>query len=70
MEHQVHPDGAEWTPDGQGLEHVGFDCGDVQPAEALRSTVQDVEVRVEDRDEAALWKSGMLEEVAGPGPHI
>ncbi len=70
MEHQVHPDGAEWTPDGQGLEHVGFDRCDVQPAEALRGAVQDVEVRVEDRDLAALRESGMLEEVAGPGPDI
>src|SRR6185503_21289781 len=52
------------------LEDVALDRGDLEPTELLRGVAEDVRVRIDERDPAAIGKPRAFDEPACPGSDI
>jgi hypothetical protein len=64
MEHASERGGVEGSIDWKRLADIGFDSRDVEVLQALRGMIQDMRIRVEERDWAVLRKAGPFQEVA------
>jgi hypothetical protein len=70
MDDKVECGRVERSIDRKRLEDVGLHGCHVEASQAPGREIEDVPVRVEDCDPAAIGKSGSLQEVARARPHI
>ena len=64
MEHASERGGVEGSIDRQRLADVGFDRPDIEELQAPRGMIQDMRIRVEERDRAVLRKACPFQEIA------
>ena len=70
VEHASERGGVEGSIDGKRLADIGFDRRDVEVLQAPGGMLQDMRIRVEERDQAALRKAGPFQEVAGARANV
>ena len=70
MEHASERGGIEGSIDGKRFADVGFNSRDVEVLQALRGMIQDMCIRVEERDWAVLRKAGPFQEVTRARPNV
>src|SRR6185436_11894572 len=70
VDHQVQGRRFERPLDRERLEDVALDRGDLEPTQLLRGVAEDVRVRIDERDPAAIGEPRAFDEPACPGSDI